>query len=200
MHRRLLGPSLAAVLVCATSAGSWAQSVVMNSAETIDPGNFKIAAFPTFRLGQDGGDGEWGLAARIGYGVVSRFDIEGQVSLFDGARFFGADAEIWLVKDTEPDVSVTVGLHRIDLDSGPDVTGIDTLGTVSAHVGSRLELYGALRLAFESRASRDFTRVHFVPGIEVRISRDLDLLSELGVGLNDDSPDYFSVGLAFYVH
>lgn len=38
-----------------------------------------------------------------------------------------------------------------------------------------------------------------VPGIEHKLGKDLDLLAELGLGLNDDSPNYLSFGLAYYL-
>jgi hypothetical protein len=37
-----------------------------------------------------------------------------------------------------------------------------------------------------------------VPGIEVRLSDAIDLVGEVGIGLNDDSFTYAGIGLAFY--
>ena len=66
----------------------------------------------------------------------------------------------------------------------------------------KLELYGGLNLSFESLddvPDSNFTRAYVVPGIEYRINHQLDLLAEVGVGLNDDSPNYVSFGLALYI-
>jgi hypothetical protein len=41
--------------------------------------------------------------------------------------------------------------------------------------------------------------VHFVPGIEVRITDSLDLVAEAGLALNDDARHYIAGGLAFYI-
>jgi len=41
--------------------------------------------------------------------------------------------------------------------------------------------------------------MHLVPGIEYRLSDDLDFLAEFGIALNDDSRSYASVGLALYL-
>ena len=56
-------------------------------------------------------------------------------------------------------------------------------------------------LSFDSVKNSDVnsTLVHVVPGIEYRISDDVDFLAEVGIALNDDSRSYASVGLAFYL-
>jgi hypothetical protein len=41
--------------------------------------------------------------------------------------------------------------------------------------------------------------VHLVPGIEYRLADNLDLLFEVGIGLNDDSHNYLSFGLSLYL-
>jgi hypothetical protein len=177
-----------------------AQNVLMNSAETINDGNFKLAAFPTVLFGEGGAEDEWGVASRFGYGFTPRFDIEGKLAFFDGLMLYGADAELWLVRG-EVDLSASLGLHRKDRSSGRDSTSIDTALLLSGHLTPRLELYGGLNLGFESvdDVSSDFTRAYAVPGIEFRVSKDLDLLAEYGIGLNDDSPNYLSLGLALYL-
>jgi hypothetical protein len=44
-----------------------------------------------------------------------------------------------------------------------------------------------------------FTRAYVVPGLEYRINRSLDLVAEVGVGLNQNSPHYFTAGFAVYM-
>ena len=85
---------------------------IMESAETINHGNFKIRANPMLLLGRNGGDADPGLAVLAGYGFTPRFDLEGGVALYDGVTFFGANAEYWLVKRAPLDVSIAGGLHR----------------------------------------------------------------------------------------
>jgi hypothetical protein len=184
------------------AAGSaHAQNVLMNSAETINKGNFKIAAFPTLLLGEDGADNEFGLAGRFGYGFTDNFDIEGKVAFFDGLKLYGIDAELWLLKKEPLDLSVSLGAHKTDLDV-VDSSAIDTALVASGHVSDNLEIYGGLNLSFESLddvPDSDFTRAYIVPGIEYKLHQDLDLVAEFGIGLNDDSPNYVSAGLAFYI-
>lgn len=195
MNRR----ALAALCFLTLSAGSaHAQNVLMNSAETIDKKNFKLSAFPTVILGEDDADSEWGIASRLGYGFSDSFDVEAKLAFFDGLSFYGLDAELWFIKG-KVDVSGALGIHRTDFDGDLDLTGVDTALLVSGHVAEKLELYGGVNLSFESGDNEDFTRAYFVPGIEYRVANDLDLLAEFGLGLNDDSSDYFSFGLAFYI-
>lgn len=185
--------------LCAANAN--AQNVLMNSAETINPGNFKIAAFPTILFGKDDADNETGVAGRFGYGFTDRFDMEGKVAFFDGVKLYGLDAEYWLRK-APLNVSVALGAHKTSIDGGFDTSAIDTSLVASGKVGDKLEAYAGLNLSFESVDDIDdssFTRAYVVPGIEYKIHDDLDLVAEFGVGLNDDSPHYLSAGLAFYI-
>ena len=172
---------------------------VMESAETIDRGNFKLKANPMILFGRHGGDGETGVGLVVGYGFTPRFDVEGGVALYDGVQFFGGTAEYWLIKDAAFDLSLTGGLHVRRGDQTADMTGVDITVLASKHVGPRLELYGALDLAFESiEGGGDFRTVHIVPGLEFRLGPDLDFVAELGLAANDNGRHYVSAGLAYY--
>jgi hypothetical protein len=192
---------LAAGLVVLGALPARAQNFLLNSAETINEGNFKLSAFPTVLLGEDGAEDTWGVFSRIGYGFTDNFDVEAKLAFFDTFKVYGADAELWLAKGLT-DVSVALGAHKSDVDFGFDSTAIDTSLLVSRRVADRLDLYGGLSLSFESLDDvddSDFTRAYVVPGIEYKIGEQIDLLAEVGVGLNDDSPNYVSAGLAFYL-
>lgn len=123
------------------------------------------------------------------------------VALFDGSKLFGIDAEYWLVKGGGIDVSLAAGVHKADGDGGFDLTGFDGAATASTHLGTNFEPYLGLKLASESvsNGGGDFTRLHLVPGFEYRLSKNLDIVAELGLALNDDSTSYGSVGLALYI-
>lgn len=172
---------------------------VMNSAETINKGNFKLTANPILVFGKNGADNEIGVAVAGGYGFTDRFDVEAKVAKFDGVTFFGADAEYWMVKGGQVDVSVIGGFH-LGSSEGFDTTGLDFTLLASGRVADRLELYGGLDLSRNSARDFDFdyTTVHLVPGIEYKISEKIDFVAEFGLALNDDSAHYASVGFAFY--
>jgi hypothetical protein len=58
-----------------------------------------------------------------------------------------------------------------------------------------------VRVARESfdDVDRRVTVAHVVPGIEYRVARDVDFLAEVGIGINEDSGNYASVGVAVYI-
>lgn len=176
---------------------------VLESAEIIDVGNFKVRANPLLIFGKDGGDSRVGAAVLVGYGFTPRFDAEGGVAVYDGLTFFGGNGEFSLAKRDPFDFSVSLGLHGRRGDQTVDATGVDLTFLPSKHVTSKLDLYGALDFAFESISDSfgggSFRTVHFVPGIEYRFRPDIDLLVEVGLALNDSARHYASAGIAFYL-
>lgn len=174
---------------------------VLESAETINQGNFKLKVNPMFIVGD--GDTRTGIAAGVGYGVTPRFDVEANFARYDGVTLVGGNVEYWLVKGQQPvDVSASAGFHFANSDFG-DQSGVDVTLIGSHAATPKLDLYAALDLAFNKyrRQLRDsnYTQAHFVPGIEYKVHRDLDLLAEFGIALNDDGNNYVSVGIAYYL-
>ena len=200
MSRRVSLAAFALVCCAMAPAPAAAQNFLMNSAETINKGNLKIALFPVVLFGEDDAESEWGVGTRFGYGFTDSFDLEGKLAFFDGFKLYGLDGEYWLVKG-DVDVSIQLGGHWASVDDGFDSKALDLSGLVSGNVAEKLELYGGLSASFESLDDVDdssFTRLYLVPGLEYKVSDQLDLVAEFGLGLNDDSPNYLGFGLAFY--
>jgi hypothetical protein len=200
MSRRLSLVALALLCCAAAPTPAVAQNFLMNSAETINRGNFKIALFPVVLFGEDDAEDEWGIGSRFGYGFTDSFDLEGKVAFFDGFTLYGLDGEYWLVKGGV-DFSIQLGGHWASVDDGFDSKALDLSGIVSGNVAEKLELYGGLSASFESLDDVDdssFTRLYLVPGLEYKVRDNLDLVAEFGIGLNDDSPNYLGFGLAIY--
>jgi hypothetical protein len=198
---RRFAVGLALVLLPATAAAQ--DFGVMESAETINRGNFKLSGSPMINMGRHGAENDFGAAFRAGYGFTDFFDAEGKVGLFENLKFFGGDAEFWLMKNAPLDLSLSAGFHVGRSDVVPDRSGVDLTFLGSAPIARNLEFYGGLDFAFESFGDdvfdNDFKTVHIVPGIEYAVSPDLDFLAEVGLGLNDNSWHYFSAGLTFYL-
>jgi hypothetical protein len=182
---------------------------VMQSAETMDPGVYKLMVAPIIAFGKEGSDDQFGVAVRGGYGFTERFDAEAKLGFFENGTLLGLDGEYWIVQSKERDagldVSLVGGLHWVFGKSGnSDTFGIDVTPLFSGKVTRNLELVGALDASFESvkdapeGADDTFTRVHLVPGFEYRLSDVTDLVGEIGIGLNDNSFTYVGLGLAFY--
>ncbi|HVP57155.1 MAG TPA: hypothetical protein VMU02_03570 [bacterium] len=183
---------------------------ILQSAETMEKGTFKLMAAPILAFGKHGADDEFGVAARAGYGFTPRFDAEAKLGFFQNGTFVGADGEFWILRSGETntglDFSLTGGLHWIfGKDEYLDTWGIDVTPLLSGHVTKNLELCGSLDLSFESVQNApqgvddSFTRCHFVPGFEYRLSDTADLEGEFGIGLNDDSWNYVGLGVAIYL-
>jgi hypothetical protein len=178
-----------------------AQSVLMNSAETIKPGNFKLGIFPIVLFGKYGSDSISGVAGRAGFALTSSFDIEANAAFFDNMNYFGADGEYWLVRKNTLNVSVALGIHLNNVKWGQDSSGFDTALLISSAPKNKLEVYAGLKLAFDSLKNQNYTYTlaHIVPGIEYKINSDVDFLIETGLALNGRSRSYASAGLAFYL-
>jgi hypothetical protein len=183
---------------------------VLQSAETMDRGTFKLMAAPIIVFGKDGADGEFGVAARGGYGFTERFDAEAKLGFFENGTVVGADGEYWIFGDSQEnsplDFSLTAGLHWIfGKDNSYDILGFEITPQLSGNVTENLELCGALDASFESLqdvpegVDDSFTRVHLVPGFEYRLSDTVDLVAEFGIALNDNSSHYLGAGIAFYL-
>lgn len=198
---RFLRVAAIAALGLALPASVAAQDFgVMNSAETINKGNFKLMANPIIVFGKDGSDSETGVAVMGGYGFGDRFDIEAKVSFFDGLTFFGADAEYWIQKGKKVDISAIGGFHIADPEGGDGAKGIDLTLLASGVVANKLELYGGLDFSRNNfdNSNFNYNTWHLVPGVEYRISSQWDFVGEFGIGLNDNAHHYVSIGLAFY--
>jgi outer membrane protein with beta-barrel domain len=200
--------SMAAALLILVSGGpAFAQDFgVMESAETINRGNIKLMAYPMLVFGQAQEDSQFGVAGRAGYGFTDSLDAEAKVSFFKNLVFIGADVEFWLVKGGSIDVSVIGGGHIANGSHDVvDTKGLDLTGLASTHLTDSLELYGALDFAFEkisdapSGFDDSFHTVHLVPGLEYKITEDLDFDAEVGFALNDAASSYLAGGLAYYI-
>jgi len=151
-----------------------------------------------------------GVAARAGYAFTDRFDAEAKLGFFENGTFAGADGELWILKGREKDAgldfSLAGGIHWMFGKEGYfDTMGFELTPLFSGHVTNSIELCGALDASFESiqdaptGVDDSFTRLHLVPGIEYGLSDTIDLVGEIGIGLNDDSFTYAGVGIAFYL-
>lgn len=173
---------------------------VLESAETIDQGNFKLKVDPMFILRDN--DTQSAVIGGVGYGFTPRFDFEANLAVRKDVTIFGANGEYWLVKGQGLDVSASAGFHVAKADVG-DQTGVD-INFIGSHAATEnLDIYAAIALAFnkyrDNLPNNTYTQAHLVPGIEYKVHRDLDFLAEFGIALNDKGENYVAFGLAYYV-
>ncbi len=176
------------------------QGVLMNSAETINQGNFKLAIFPTMIIGKNGGDNFWGIAGKGGFGLTKNVDIEAKGAIFKNFNYFGFDVEYWFYKGGNVNVSAAAGWHMLASKNGSDSSGIDAAIIASTKPSKKLELYGGVKLSFDSikNTNRNITLAHIVPGFEYKITSEIDFLGEFGISMNDSTNSYLSFGFAYY--
>jgi hypothetical protein len=157
-------------------------------------------ANPIVVFGRDEADNDVGVGVAGGYGVTDRFDVEAKAAFYDAIRFFGADAEYWLVREPV-DASIIGGFHVGRGDGDFETMSFDITFLASGHVTPRLELFGALDISRTEvdDADFDFSTFHVVPGVEYAINPTLDFVAEVGLAVDDDSSHYFSAGLAYYI-
>jgi hypothetical protein len=211
MHMKVrIVAALAALTVCGTATA--ADFGVMESAEAIEPHAFKLTGFPMMVDRGVHGDDAYALA--LGYGLPNAMDVEVQLAQIDRATLYGADLEWNAWSADRMRFSIGGGLHGADLERGASLVGADLTAIVTYTPIARLDVNAALDAALDNvnvdesaglppselHFSEDgrYDTYYFVPGLEYEATRNLDLLAEVGVGLNGESDDYLSAGLAWY--
>jgi hypothetical protein len=203
MFRTFVITSAVTFALAGASAAGAQDFGVMESAEIIQPGNFKFTGYPMFVLGEDGLDDSWGVVLRGGYGFNDSLDGELGVAFYDGSTLIGGNLELALLRPPPAvgavDLSVRGGAHLVQSDA-EDALGLDLAGLLSTRLTQNLELVASLDFNehFYDDPFPDVTTLHLVPGVEYRLSRNLDLLAEFGLGLDDDAANYLSAGLSLY--
>ena len=190
----------AALAVCAAPAR--AQNFMSGSAETIAPGYFRLTGSPVQMFGHNGAPDRTGGEFRLGYGITDAFDIEAKSAFFDGVSLLGADAQVRVYRSDKAAISLRAGAHQAVMSSAPDSTAVDLAAELSAWVSRRVEVYGATDFSFEyvnGPGGNDFTRVHLVPGVRFGVGQQVDVQVEAGIGLNHNSPDFVTAGLAVHL-
>lgn len=196
-------PIAFALAIGLSSIGTAQDFGIMESAEIIQPGNFKLTAYPVLILGENGAGNDWGGVLRGGYGFTDRIDAELALALYDGSTLLGGNIELALLKSAALvggiDLSARGGAHAVRNDIA-DAIGIDAAGILSSRLTQNLELVGSLDFGqnFYDEPFTNTNTFHLVPGIEYRVTRNLDVMAELGVGLDENAANYISAGLAWY--
>jgi len=199
--RKLYVSAGVALSIAILVAPAQAQNFQNGSAETIWHGNLRLTGSPVWLFGTEGGPDRTGGAFRLGYGITNAFDVEAKTGFFDGFTLVGGDAHYRFLTG-RTSMALSAGGHQALVSDAPNSTALDLAAQVSRRIRPRLELYGGPAFSYETLngvTDSGFTRWYVVPGIRWGFADRLDLLVEGGVGLNDNSPSYFTVGIAAYM-
>lgn len=184
---------------------------VMESADPIEPRAFKFHAYPLAlrddhrALYEEGA----GITLGGGYGFAPGFDVEVLVASYPDTTLVGSDVEWTFLDQSQLDLSLAAGAHFGNHDLG-DQRGVDLTGLASYTFLRQpaLTANAAIDVAFDEidldrryagRGIDDrYATSYFVPGLQWRATRDLDLIGEVGIGLDADASDYAGFGLSYY--
>lgn len=180
---------------------------VMETADPIGRGDWKFIAYPLVIRAYPSQEQRNGVNVGFGYGASEHWDVELQFANYDDESLVGADVEFILRNGDHFDASISAAAHFGETDFG-NLTGFGSTAIASYTLpGTWLTLNGALDFSVDRY---DFTRsgqarfgtrsdeLHLVPGLQLRVSRRVDLLGEVGIGISDDARDYAALGLSFY--
>lgn len=198
---------LAAGALCALPAFA-ADFGVMETADTVRPHDFKLIGFPMAIRSGERGDEERGFSGGLGYGILPNLDIEAHVASFSDITYYGGNSEYMFYGGHHVTVSAVSGAHYAHSDFGNLWgLGFTSIGSYALPALPKLKFNGAISLAWDKpdlNAAQaidnndPYYSAYAVPGVQYRLVRDLDLIGEVGVGLNHDSSDYASAGISYY--
>jgi len=207
--RTLNVAALAGLALCGSASA--ADFAMMETAQRINEGTFKLSGFPVV-IDRERAKTDTGFAVGLGYGLPNNLDVEAQVAGYEDGTFVGADLEWNAWREGRMAFSMAGGLHGADLDGSGSAAGVDGTLIFSYNPMERLALSAALDGAYDDVNNRDadvpadarfrtdgqYERYYAVPGISYLLTRNIDLLAEVGVGLNGDADDYVSAGASWY--
>jgi len=172
-----------------------AHGQVFNTGQTLKKGVFSLGIEPALHI--DGGANGVILFGHAGYGIKSGLDAGVQVG-FGDRQYFGANLEFALGNK----ISLAVGAH----DFGS--FGLDGTLNFTIPLKSDLRLYGGIDTDInfikgtndEGKSETTLQMPFWVPiGLEVGLSRNMSLLFESEIALNDPAYHVIGGGLNFYL-
>lgn len=206
---RLSAAWLALGALAASAQASATEFGVMETATLVKPGHIKFEAYPLWAQPLPTQEERSGTAVGFGYGISEWVDAELQFATYDDATFVGGDLEHMYYEGDAFAASIGAGVHGGSTDFG-EQRGADLTHvlTYSVNNGTPLWLNLGLDLAYDKldRTRGAVTRgldeewwsAHLVPGLQYRLNRAVDLIGEIGVGLNGDARRYAAAGLSIY--
>src|SRR5262245_23111196 len=143
---------LAGSLLLVAGSASAAEFGMMETAERISRGMFKLSGYPVM---VDRADDESGLALGLGYGLPYGMDVEGQIARYGDGTFPGADPAWAAWHGNRMAAAIGSGLHGGDLDEGGRALGADATAIFSYMPMHRLALSAALDASYDDVNNRD---------------------------------------------
>ena len=183
------------LLIVVASTLTSAHGQVFNTGQTLKKGVFSLGIEPALHI--DGGANGVILFGHAGYGIKPGLDAGVQVG-FGDRQYFGANLEFALGNN----ISLAVGAHDFGY------FGLDGTLNFTIPLKSDLHLYGGIDTDInfikgtndEGKSETTLQMPFWAPiGLEVGLSRNMSLLFESEIALNDPAYHVIGGGLNFYL-
>jgi hypothetical protein len=165
------------------------QAQVFNTAQTLRQGAFALGLEPAIYDLE--GDNETALFLHGGYGISRGLDLGIKLGLGMEETYIGADLE-WMLRALSPYISISAGAHMFN-----DV-GIDGTLNFTFPLNKQLWLYSGLDLDIVFAENDTFIPFWLPVGLEVAIRRNMTILLEVEIALNEEAYNIFGGGIQFY--
>jgi hypothetical protein len=188
MRRSIVSSAIAFVMLLFVIS----DAQVFNTAQKLKQGTFRLCIAPLLLV--DNGNPDLGMYVLGGVGVTRVMDLYVSSRLASQNRSnFGVGLQWALIKGT-PALSLTTGGHI-----GPNI-GIDGTFDIAFPVGSSVVLYSGLDMDLDFNHSETTTSAWIFIGPRVQIRKNTTLFLEVDVGIPQETPSIFGLGLSFYLH
>jgi len=157
---------------------------VFNTATTMKKGKIALGLNPAYY------SDNLGLFLHGNLGIVSGVDLAVKYGFLDGSDYIGADLE-WALLKSKPDISLTTGAHVTN------DFALDLSANLSFPVKGGITLYTGVDtdLCFNN----DIDLLFWIPaGIDIKIRKQLSLLLEGEIPVNDPAFPIIDGGVMFY--
>ncbi len=161
------------------------QAQVLKSGISLKPDKFRLGLLPAVL------NDNFGIFAQGGYGLRSDMDINLRIGAGYPDMYVGADLE-FMILFRKPYFSVSAGAHYFG-----DV-GLDASGTFTVPLDPQVHLYSGLDMDINFNEDKTNVPFWFRLGTEVAFKKNLSVLLEAGLGINDPAYNIFSGGFNIY--
>jgi hypothetical protein len=173
------------------SGGTAGQGGIFGPAAVVKQGKFLIGAEAQLQFS---GPDALGLLGHFRYGLMPRFEINGDLGIMRGELYVGGGVDYQAVGDKKGGIGVLV--------RGAGFVNTDGMGSglqAACMVGNQFDLvniYGGLDTRFIVDPV-DETVFTLVGGIQIPFQRKMAFVGEIGVDIGGDKQSYLSGGVLF---
>lgn len=167
-----------------------ARAQVFGTGQTLRSGKASLGLEPVLYSNNSGNDSFY-FFLQGGYGLQSGLDLGVKLGLLGPHDYFGADLE-WNLRPARPAISLSVGAHQYYN------FGLDGTLNLSFPLGRSTHLYTGLDMDVVFVHRETITPYWMPLGFEVAFRRNVGLLLEVELGLNQPAWNIMGGGLNFY--